>query len=42
MLVLIVGAVLSVMGIRPYSDYVLVAGAVLIVFRGAIRHREKQ
>lgn len=40
MLVLIVGAVLSIMEIRPSSDYVLVAGAILIVLRGALRNRE--
>lgn len=41
MLVLIVGAVLSIMDIRPYSDYVLVAGAILVIFRGAVKNREK-
>lgn len=40
MLVLIAGAVLSIMDIRPYSDYVLVAGAILIIFRGAVKNRE--
>ena len=39
--VLTIGAVMSIMNLQPYSDYVLVAGAVLIVLRGAIRHREK-
>lgn len=37
---LLTGAVLSVMKIQPYSDYVLVAGAVLVIFRGAVRNRE--
>ena len=41
MLVLIVGAVLSIMEIRPSSDYVLVTGAILIVLRGALRNRER-
>lgn len=41
LVVLIVGAVMSIMKLQPYSDYVLVAGAVLIIMRGAIRHREK-
>lgn len=41
MLVLIVGAVLSIMDIRPYSDYVLVTGAILVIFRGAVKNREK-
>ena len=40
MLVLVVGAVLSIMDIRPYSDYVLVAGAIIVIFRGAIKNRE--
>lgn len=38
---LLTGAVLSVMKIQPYSDYVLVAGAVLVIFRGALRNRER-
>ena len=42
MAVLVVGAVLSVMDIRPYSDYVLVAGAVLVIFRGAVKSRENE
>lgn len=41
MVVLIAGAVMSIMKLQPYSDYVLVAGAVLVIFRGAIRSREK-
>lgn len=40
MLVLVVGAVLSIMDIRPYSDYVLVAGAIIVIFRGAVKKRE--
>lgn len=40
MLVLVVGAVLSIMDIRPYSDYVLVAGAIIVIFRGAVKSRE--
>ncbi len=40
MLVLVVGAVLSIMNIRPYSDYVLVAGAIIVIFRGAVKNRE--
>ena len=38
---LLTGAVLSVMKIQPYSDYVLVAGAVLVIFRGAVHNRER-
>lgn len=41
MLMLLVGAVMSSLDFRPYADYVLVAGAVLIIFRGAIHSREK-
>lgn len=41
LVVLVAGAVMSVLEIRPYSDYVLVAGAVLVVFRGALRNRDK-
>ena len=40
MLVLMAGAVLGIMDIRPYSDYVLVAGAIVIIFRGAVKSRE--
>ena len=39
LVVLLAGAVKSVMKWQ-YSDYVLVAGAVLVVFRGAVRNRE--
>lgn len=39
LVVLLAGAVLSVMKWQ-YSDYVLVAGTVLIIFRGAVRNRE--
>lgn len=41
MLTLLVGAVMSMMDFEPYADYVLVAGAVLIIFRGAFRARER-
>ena len=40
MAILIIGAVLSLMKVQPYSDYVLLAGAVVIIFRGAVRARE--
>ena len=42
MVVLIAGAVMSIIKLQPYSDYVLIAGAVIIIFRGAIRNREKE
>lgn len=41
MAILIIGAVLSLMKVQPYSDYVLIAGAVVIIFRGAVRARER-
>lgn len=41
MVTLLAGAVMSVADIEPYADYVLVAGAVLIIFRGVLRSREK-
>lgn len=41
MVILIIGAVLSLMKVQPYSDYVLIAGAVVIIFRGAVRARER-
>lgn len=39
--ILAVGIVLSMMNIQPYSDYALVAGAVVVIFRGAFRSRER-
>lgn len=42
MAILIIGAVLSLMKVQPYSDYVLIAGAVVIIFRGAVRARERE
>lgn len=42
MLVLVAGAVMSIIKLQPYSDYVLIAGAVIIIFRGATRNREKE
>jgi hypothetical protein len=41
MLVLVAGAVMSILKLQPYSDYALIAGAVLIIFRGALRNREE-
>ena len=38
-MVLLAGAVMSVLKWQPYSDYVLVAGAILVIFRGALRSR---
>ena len=42
MVVLVAGAVMSIIKLQPYSDYVLIAGAVIIIFRGALRNREKE
>ena len=42
LVVLITGAIMSLMKLQPYSDYILLAGAVLIIFRGAIKSRENQ
>jgi hypothetical protein len=42
LVILITGAIMSLMKLQPYSDYILVAGAVLIIFRGAIKSRENQ
>lgn len=41
MTVLLAGCIMSYMKLQPYSDYVLVAGAVLVIFRGALHSREK-
>ena len=40
LVLLLVGAVLSVLK-QQCADYLLVAGAVVIVFRGALRSRER-
>lgn len=39
--VLVAGAVLSVMNIEPWANYVLIAGAVIVIARGFIRTHEK-
>ncbi len=39
--VLLAGAVMSILKLQPYSDYVLVAGALLVIFRGAVKSREQ-
>ena len=39
--VLLAGAVLSICGVEPWASYVLIAGAVIIIIRGAVRVREK-
>ncbi len=41
MIVLLAGAILSICKVQPYANYVLIAGAFLIIIRGAIRTRER-
>ena len=41
LVVVAVGAALSVAKIEPYADYVLIAGAVVIIIRGFVRNHEK-
>ena len=40
--ILAVGAALSLAKIEPYADYVLIAGAVIVVIRGFVRNHEKE
>lgn len=39
--VLLAGAVMSYCKVEPYADYVLIAGALLVILRGAFRARER-
>jgi len=41
LIILAAGAALSMAKIEPYADYVLIAGAVIVVIRGFIRNHEK-
>ena len=41
LIILAVGAGLSVAKIEPWADYVLIAGAVVVLIRGFVRTREK-
>ena len=41
LVVLAVGAALSVAKIEPWADYVLIAGAAIVIIRGFIRNHEK-
>ena len=41
LIIVAVGAALSVAKIEPYADYVLIAGAVVIIIRGFIRNHER-
>ena len=41
LVILAVGAALSIAKIEPWADYVLITGAVVIIIRGFIRNHEK-
>ncbi|MBQ2190710.1 MAG: hypothetical protein II605_01520 [Paludibacteraceae bacterium] len=41
LVIVAVGAALSVAKIEPYADYVLVAGALVVIIRGFIRNHER-
>ena len=41
LVILLAGAVMSYLKFEPYADYTLVAGAVVVIFRGAFRARER-
>jgi hypothetical protein len=41
LIIMAVGAALSVADIQPYADYVLIAGAVVVIIRGFVRNHEK-
>lgn len=39
--ILAVGAGLSIAKIEPWADYMLIAGAVIVIIRGFVRNHEK-
>ena len=39
--ILLAGAIMSYLKIEPWADYVLVAGALVVIARGAVRTRER-
>ena len=41
LVILGIGAAMSVKNIEPWADYVLIAGAVVVIIRGFIRNHEK-
>jgi hypothetical protein len=41
MVILGIGAGMSIAKIEPWADYVLVAGAVVVLVRGFVRTRER-
>ena len=40
LVILAVGAGLSVAKIEPWADYVLIAGAIVVIIRGFVRNHE--
>ena len=40
LVVLLVGAGMSIADIEPYADYVLIAGALIVIARGVVRTHE--
>ena len=42
LIILAVGAGLSIAKIEPWADYVLIAGAVVVLIRGFVRTHEKE
>ena len=42
LVILAAGATLSVAKIEPWADYVLIAGAVVVIIRGFVRNHEKE
>jgi hypothetical protein len=40
-IILGVGAGLSIAKIEPWADYVLIAGAVVVIIRGFVRNHER-
>ena len=41
LIILAVGAALSVAKIEPWADYVLIAGAIVVIIRGFVRNHER-
>ena len=41
LVILAIGAALSVAKIEPWADYVLIAGAIVVIIRGFVRNHEK-
>ena len=41
LIILAVGAGLSVAKIEPWADYVLITGAIVVIIRGFVRNHER-